>query len=58
LTPEQITDIANFLHNSIEATKDRDNYKILNIVTGDPKAGQAYFMVRASARVVIRWKAI
>jgi mono/diheme cytochrome c family protein len=43
LTPEQITDIANFLHNSIEATKDRDNYKILNIVTGDPKAGQAYF---------------
>ena len=43
LTPEQITDIASFLHSSIEATKDRDNYKILNIVTGDPKAGQAYF---------------
>jgi mono/diheme cytochrome c family protein len=43
LTPEQITDIANFLHNSIESAKDRDNYRILNIVTGDPKAGQAYF---------------
>jgi len=43
LTPEQITDIANFLHNSIESTKDRDNYKILNIVTGDPKSGEAYF---------------
>jgi cytochrome c oxidase cbb3-type subunit 3 len=43
LTPEQITDIANFLHNSIEATKDRDNYKILNIVTGDANAGKAYF---------------
>ena len=43
LTPAQITDIANFLHNSIESTKDRDNYKILNIVTGDPKAGEAYF---------------
>jgi mono/diheme cytochrome c family protein len=43
LTPQQITDIANFLHNSIEAAKDRDNYQILNIVTGDPKAGQAYF---------------
>ena len=42
-TAEQVTDIANFLHNSIEATKDRDNYKILNIVTGDPKAGEAYF---------------
>jgi hypothetical protein len=43
MTPEQITDIANFLHNSIEATKDRGNYQILNIVTGDPKAGQQYF---------------
>jgi mono/diheme cytochrome c family protein len=42
-SPEQITDIANFLHNSIEATKDRDNYKILNIVTGDANAGKAYF---------------
>jgi len=42
-TPEQITDIANFLHNSIESTKDRDNYKILNIVTGDAQAGKAYF---------------
>ena len=43
LPPQQITDIANFLHNSIEAAKDRDNYKILNIVTGDPQAGKAYF---------------
>jgi cytochrome c oxidase cbb3-type subunit 3 len=43
LTLEQISDIAHFLHNSIEATKDRDNYKILNIVTGDAQAGKAYF---------------
>jgi mono/diheme cytochrome c family protein len=43
LSPEQIGDIANFLHHSIEAAKDRDNYKILNIVTGDPKAGMDYF---------------
>ena len=43
LTPAQITDIANFLHDSIEKAKDRDNYKILNIVTGDAKAGEAYF---------------
>jgi mono/diheme cytochrome c family protein len=42
-SPEQIADIANFLHSSIEAAKDRDNYQILNIVTGDPKAGLAYF---------------
>ena len=43
LTPAQITDIANFLHNSIETAKDRDNYKILNIVTGNAEAGKVYF---------------
>ena len=43
LSPQEITDIANFLHNSIESAKDRDSYKILNVVTGDPKAGMAYF---------------
>jgi mono/diheme cytochrome c family protein len=43
LAPGQISDIANFLHNSILSAEDRDNYKILNIVTGDAKAGSAYF---------------
>jgi mono/diheme cytochrome c family protein len=43
LTQAQILDIANFLHSSILSAEDRDNYKILNIVTGDPKAGAAYF---------------
>lgn len=43
LTPQQITDIANFLHDSILKAEDRDNYKILNIVTGDAKAGAEYF---------------
>jgi cytochrome c oxidase cbb3-type subunit III len=43
MTPEQISDIANFLHNSISAAAQRDTYKILNIVTGNAKAGQAYF---------------
>lgn len=42
-TPQQITDIANFLHDSIKNAIDRDNYKILNIVTGDAKAGAVYF---------------
>jgi mono/diheme cytochrome c family protein len=42
-TPQQIADIAAFLHNSIKNAIDRENYKILNIVTGDPKAGAAYF---------------
>jgi cytochrome c oxidase cbb3-type subunit III len=43
ITEQQISDIANFLHNSIAAAAERDTYKILNIVTGDPKAGEAYF---------------
>jgi len=42
-TPQQIADIAAFLHSSIKNAIDRDNYKILNIVTGDPKAGAVYF---------------
>ncbi len=46
LPAQQITDIDNFLHDSIEKTKDRDNYKILNIVTGNAKAGEAYFVGR------------
>ncbi len=43
LTPAQIGDIANFLHNSILSAADRDSYKILNIVTGDAHAGELYF---------------
>jgi cytochrome c oxidase cbb3-type subunit 3 len=40
---QQITDISNFLHNAIAEAIDRDSYKILNIVTGDPKLGETYF---------------
>jgi cytochrome c oxidase cbb3-type subunit III len=43
LSPEQIADIASFLHSSIAAAANRDDYKVLNIVTGDAKAGEAYF---------------
>ena len=43
MTPEQISDIASFLHNAISAAAERDNYKIFNIVTGNAKAGEAYF---------------
>ncbi len=42
-TSQQIADIAAFLHDSIKNAIERDNYKILNIVTGDPRAGEAYF---------------
>jgi cytochrome c oxidase cbb3-type subunit 3 len=43
LSSQQISDIATFLHNGIKAAALRGNYKILNIVVGDPAAGQAYF---------------
>ncbi len=43
MTPDQISDIATFLHSSIAAAANRDDYKVLNIVTGDPKAGAVYF---------------
>ncbi|MBV9762814.1 MAG: c-type cytochrome [Acidobacteriaceae bacterium] len=42
-TSAQISDIAAFLHSSIAAAEDRDSYKILNIVVGDPRAGAVYF---------------
>jgi len=43
LPAQQIADIATFLHSSVAAAANRDDYKVLNIVTGDPKAGEAYF---------------
>lgn len=49
LSTTQITDIANFLHNSVLTAEDRDNYKILNIVIGDPKAGATYFATNCAS---------
>ena len=43
LTQDQIADIAAFLHSQADAKANRMDYKIQNVVTGDPKAGQAYF---------------
>jgi len=43
LSHEQIDDISAFLLNRVRAAAERGTYQILNIVTGDPKAGQAYF---------------
>jgi len=42
-TQEQISDIAAFLHARVEAAANRYGYKILNVVTGDPRKGQAFF---------------
>lgn len=39
----QIKDIAAFLRSRNQAAANRMEYKILNINTGDPKAGEAYF---------------
>ena len=43
LTPEQTKDIAEFLHMRIELAANRGLYKVLNVVTGDAKKGEAYF---------------
>jgi cytochrome c oxidase cbb3-type subunit 3 len=39
----QILDIAAFLHEGVRAAAERGTYKVLNIVTGDAKAGETYF---------------
>ena len=43
MSQAQISDIATFLHNGIRAASVHGVYPITDIVTGDPKAGQAYF---------------
>lgn len=43
MTQAQISDIAAFLREGVRAAAERGTYKILNIVTGNAKAGEAYF---------------
>lgn len=43
LSQDQIRDIATFLHQRVKDAALRGTYQILNIVSGDPKAGEAYF---------------
>ena len=43
LTPQEVTDLATFLHSSIYQIGNRGDYKILDILTGDAKAGEAFF---------------
>lgn len=42
-TPEQLSDLAQFLHMRVEMSANRGLYKPLNVVTGNAKAGEAYF---------------
>jgi mono/diheme cytochrome c family protein len=43
LSQTQILEIAAFLHEGVRAAAERGTYKILNIVTGNAKAGEAFF---------------
>lgn len=43
LTSAQIADISAFLHSRAAAVSNRFSYKIGDIVTGDPKKGEAFF---------------
>lgn len=43
LTDDEISDIAAFLHYQINSVVARFSYKIQGLLTGDPKAGEAYF---------------
>jgi cytochrome c553 len=43
LTESQLYDLAEFLHMRVELAVNRGTYKVMNVITGDPKAGEAYF---------------
>jgi cytochrome c oxidase cbb3-type subunit 3 len=43
LTDSEVSDIAAFLHYRTQAVVARGSYVIQDLVTGDPKAGEAYF---------------
>ena len=42
-TPDQLRDIAEFLHSRVEAAANRFGYKLQNVVTGNAPAGKAFF---------------
>jgi cytochrome c oxidase cbb3-type subunit III len=43
LSNDQMADLAAYLHATIRAAINRRDYKILDILVGDPKAGEAFF---------------
>lgn len=43
ISDAQLYDLAEFLHMRVELVANRGTYQVINIVTGDPKAGAAYF---------------
>jgi mono/diheme cytochrome c family protein len=43
LTSEEVSDIAAFLHHNVTVASERGAYKYLDVLVGDPQAGEAYF---------------
>ncbi|HVY93698.1 MAG TPA: c-type cytochrome [Bryobacteraceae bacterium] len=43
LAPEEVSDIAAFLHHNVTVASERGAYKYLDVLVGDPKAGESYF---------------
>ncbi|MBV9759971.1 MAG: c-type cytochrome [Acidobacteriaceae bacterium] len=43
LTSAQVYDLAEFLHQRVEQAANRFGYQMQNVITGNPKAGQAFF---------------
>src|SRR5687767_2134719 len=43
LSDREVKDLAEFLHEQVSLAANRAQYKILDIVVGDPKKGEAYF---------------
>jgi len=49
LSPQEVTDLATFLHSTIYQIGNRGDYKILDILTGDAKAGGTLFQGRCAS---------
>jgi len=49
LTPDQVYDLAEFLHQRVYETANRWGYQVQNIVTGNSQAGRAFFEAHCTA---------
>jgi cytochrome c oxidase cbb3-type subunit 3 len=48
-SPDQLRDLAEFLHSRVEAAANRFGYKLQNVVTGNADAGKVFFEQRCSS---------
>ncbi len=49
LTPDQLYDLAEFLHQRVYETANRWGYQVQNVVTGNSQAGRAFFEAHCTA---------